>query len=400
MGEMYVSLREICDEKRTVTDAETNKTSARPVYFESMPALIEGAFEFVCLFDKMHREGKIYGSNRSDLFLFDLETGQMKFEGQQFVIPEGQESEQEKATVISEFLAPEILQMGMDGRTYYSMETDWYFLSVFLFEYFFHTGSPFEGKKMVNRCFLSPLEKETFRAEEGVFCMDPIDDSNEPVKGIQDKLIQYWGEYPEILQKTFQKAFMDGGNLINLRPNDLDWKNVLIKLSMNYIQCSCGFHGYSDKLIRQDDGTYICPKCKRTYYPLSNGMDTILLADGVKLYECQTGKDQFDKDTVTGIVIENKQHKGLYGIKNLSDGYWTGLFPGGKRKEISKGSAIPIWEDMQIAFEVGEDWSLKIMPGSRAVQTDDDTVIEDMTETAVAEIAAEPPVSGKDENHE
>ena len=48
MGEMYVSLREICDEKRTVTDAETNKTSARPVYFESMPALIEGGIR-VCV---------------------------------------------------------------------------------------------------------------------------------------------------------------------------------------------------------------------------------------------------------------------------------------------------------------------------------------------------------------
>ena len=43
--------------------------------------------------------------------------------------------------------------------------------------------------------------------------MEPGEEENIPVKGIQDKLIQYWNEYPEILQKMFQKAFLDGGRL-------------------------------------------------------------------------------------------------------------------------------------------------------------------------------------------
>lgn len=45
--------------------------------------------------------------------------------------------------------------------------------------------------------------------------MEPGEEENIPVKGIQDKLIQYWNEYPEILQKMFQKAFLDGEGLEN-----------------------------------------------------------------------------------------------------------------------------------------------------------------------------------------
>ncbi len=358
--ENIVSLEEICRETRQVTDQETGQVTMKPAYFASMSAMLEGAFQFVTFFEKLHERGRVYGCNRADLFSFHLETGEMTFAGKDYLTEEGTGSDMEKAVVISEFLAPEILELGIDSDTVYTRETDLYFMSVFLFEYFFHTGTPFEGKKMVNRCFLSPLEKEMYRAQEGVFCMDAADSSNEPVKGIQDKLIRYWEEYPEILRKIFRKAFMNGGNLVHLRPLELEWKNVLVSLAMDYQICSCGFHGYSFRLNQNEDGTFCCPKCGRIYYPLSNGMSTILLAEGTELHECQTGHNTYDKDTVTGVVVENKQHKGLYGLKNVSDGIWMGLFPDGNRREILKGQTIPIWNNIQVSFEVGEDWSLAI----------------------------------------
>ncbi len=143
----------------------------------------------------------------------------------EFLAPELAEAlaeEQEK--LLSETEEQETLET---FKECYSLETDRYFMAVYLFEYFFHTGSPFEGKKMVNRCFLSPEEKELFRAREGRFCMEPGEEENIPVKGIQDKLIQYWNEYPEILQKMFQKAFLDGGRLRELRPTEVDSKHSL-----------------------------------------------------------------------------------------------------------------------------------------------------------------------------
>lgn len=61
--------------------------------------------------------------------------------------------------------------------------------------------------------------------------MEPGEEENIPVKGIQDKLIQYWNEYPEILQKMFQKAFLDGGRLRELRPTEVDWKQLLVRMA-------------------------------------------------------------------------------------------------------------------------------------------------------------------------
>ncbi len=75
----------------------------------------------------------------------------------EFLAPELAEAlAEEKEKLLSETEEQETLET---FKECYSLETDRYFMAVYLFEYFFHTGSPFEGKKMVNRCFLSPRKK-------------------------------------------------------------------------------------------------------------------------------------------------------------------------------------------------------------------------------------------------
>lgn len=371
---VWASLREICDETRTVAD-ETGRKVKKTACFSTMKALLEGAFHLVEYFEKLHREGEVFRSNSADMFRFSLATGEMQKREPAKKEKEMGRTEDETAAAdvllaagpveINEFLAPELVECIKEGTTAeelpFTVETDRYFMAVFLFEYFFHTGSPFEGKKMVNRCFLSPLEKEVFRAEQGQFCMDLGENENTPVKGIQDKLIHYWEEYPDILKKMFQRAFMDGGTLCELRPTEVDWKQTLVRLMMDYQVCGCGFQGFSNRLRPKENGTLLCPVCGKTYYVLSDGMNRILLAEGVKLYACQTGRDAFDKDTVTAVVAENRQKKGLYGIKNVSKGVWRGLFPDGSTREIKEGQGIPIWNGMQVRFETGEEWSLRLM---------------------------------------
>lgn len=371
---VWASLREICDETRTVAD-ETGRRVKKTACFSTMKALLEGAFHLVEYFEKLHREGEVFRSDSADMFRFSLATGEMQRREPAKKEKEMGRTEDETAAAdvllaagpveINEFLAPELVECIKEGTTAeelpFTVETDQYFMAVFLFEYFFHTGSPFEGKKMVNRCFLSPLEKEVFRAEQGQFCMDLGENENTPVKGIQDKLIHYWEEYPDILKKMFQRAFMDGGTLCELRPTEVDWKQTLVRLMMDYQVCGCGFQGFSNRLRPKENGTLLCPVCGKTYYVLSDGMNRILLAEGVKLYACQTGRDAFDKDTVTAVVAENRQKKGLYGIKNVSRGVWRGLFPDGSTREIKEGQGIPIWNGMQVRFETGEEWSLRLM---------------------------------------
>ena len=338
-------------------------------HFTTMQAMIDGALAFVAFFEKLHLAGQVYASVRPDAFTFDMETGEMTVDAEGSIEEAGVKTMEIREEEITEFMAPELLESIMksreEGKNVYEAEfhadTDRYFMSVFLFEYFFHTGSPFEGKQMVNRCFLSPLEKEYYRVTDGCFCMEEGREDNGPVKGIQDKLIRYWHEYPEVLRKVFQRAFLGAGTLFTLRPTEVDWKSVLVKMFLDYKECSCGFRGFSRELVDCKNGTLACPKCGKIYYVLSNGMDRILLAQGEKLYECQTGRHAFDKDTVTGIVVENKNHKGLYGIKNLSKGEWRGFFPNGETKDIGQNQGIPIWDGMTLRFELGEDWSLRLL---------------------------------------
>ncbi len=371
-GVEMISLQEICEEYLLRKDKETGQIVGENAYFSSMGAMIDGALAFVRFFEKIHSQGKVYGSWDPDQFFFCRETGAMYFSGQDLVKPMEEAALEAEEINYTEFLAPELIEDlaarkadqetdGQEEAICFQLATDWYFMSVFLFEYFFHTGSPFEGKRMVNRVFLSPEEKELFRAREGAFCMEPGDHDNGPVTGIQDKLIRYWQEYPDFLQKTFQRAFLSGGIMEQLRPTELDWKQVLVHMAMDYKECTCGFRGFSSRLLPQDNKTLACPKCGKIYYPLSDGMDRILLASGEKLYECQTGRNPFDKDTVTGLVVENRQHPGLFGIKNVSDGEWRGFFPDHSTKYINKGQVIPIWSGMTLSFERGENWTLRVI---------------------------------------
>ncbi|MDO5147085.1 MAG: hypothetical protein Q4D60_08790 [Eubacteriales bacterium] len=372
MKKELFSLKEICGEERTETDGK-GRTKKRTVHFSSMEALIDGALHFVEFFERLHREGKVYRSSEAEGFLFSGRTGAL-------CVPASEEGPAE----LSEFLAPELVEAMAEGKMPeelpFTVETDRYFIAVFLFEYFFHTGSPFEGKRMVNRCFLSPMEKELFRAREGQFCMEVGEESNTPVKGIQDKLIFYWEQYPDILKKMFQRAFMDGGRICELRPTEVDWKQTFVRMAVDYKRCSCGFCGFSFSLEAKGNGTFACPDCGRVYYPLTNGMDRILLAAGEKLYECQTGKDVFDKEKVTAMVVENRQRKGLYGIKNMSGGVWVGRFPDGTVKEIGEGQGIPIWSGMSVRFEVGEEWHLR-----QISQTEGKEIGEDEQQVSGAE---------------
>lgn len=341
-----VSLSEIREEKRI---------------FSSMQALIQGAFSLVEYFEQIHKNGYVYGSNKTLPFLFSEQKGDLTGKGDEYLVKAYSFLPRDSFEV-NEFLAPELVEaVAADQELQVTMETDRYFLSVFLFEYFFHTGSPFEGKMMVNRCFLSPMEKEMYRTEKGQFCMDIGEVDNTPVKGIQDKLISYWKEYPQILHRMFQRAFIEGGTLSNLRPTEVDWKQALVRMAMDYQICGCGFKGFSFRLKEKENGTLICPKCGKVFYPLSNGMDRILLKEGGRLYACQTGRDPYDKDTVTGLIVENKRKKGLYGIKNVSNDVWRGMYPDNTVKEIGNGQGIPIWNGMKLRFELGEDWTLRLI---------------------------------------
>ena len=82
------------------------------------------------------------------------------------------------------------------------------------------------------------------------------------------------------------------------------------------------------------------------------------LYPGLKLYRCYTEKAE-DYETVTGEVIENRNKKGLFGIKNLSGKTWQTVFPNGEIREVPPGAGAPIWKGLKIDF--GNDVKARVL---------------------------------------
>ena len=89
----------------------------------------------------------------------------------------------------------------------------------------------------------------------------------------------------------------------------------------------------------------------------------------VKNGYAQITEHLFDRDA---LIVENRQKKGLYGIKNVSQGVWRGFYPDGKIKDIPNGQGIPIWNGMSVRFELGEEWNLRLMQQVEERKEDED----------------------------
>jgi hypothetical protein len=76
----------------------------------------------------------------------------------------------------------------------------------------------------------------------------------------------------------------------------------------------------------------------------------IPIYEGCKLYECDTVRLSDDFNKVTGEVIENKIHRGVFGVKNLSDKVWKAKMPNGEFKDINPNGGFPIWNGLEIDF--------------------------------------------------
>ena len=139
--DMMVTLSDIREEMHLVRDGETGKQVYQPAYFSDMKTLIQGAYSFASFFEKMHLQQKVYVGNDPSVFRFSLETGEMEYRGQDGFREISEDGEVlitgEDIIGINEFAAPELLAAVKEGETlHFNDETDRYFISVFLFEYF------------------------------------------------------------------------------------------------------------------------------------------------------------------------------------------------------------------------------------------------------------------------
>lgn len=343
------SLQDYAREKRVKGIGEEKDYTVR---FSTMRAMLSAARELVNLYEQWERQHLSYLDVREEAFLFDSKTGQMKFEDSGKIVGKG--LEQTKEQRMSFFAAPELLL----GKTLCATaETDNWTLAILLFELFYHGGHPLSGAESFQQIFLHPEDEYLWYAEHGIFNMEQNTCKNRPVHGIQGHLIRYWDYYPEVLQKAFEQTFLDGKDDPEKRLTPGGWKIVLNEM-MSQMPCNCGYSGFVSTYRKTGNGNYSCPRCGRIFYELSCQNRHIYISNGTKLYAYQLDPQDVDDQDIVAEVVENKQRKGLYGVKKLNDGSWKVLFPDQTEREVVRNQGAPIWSGLAITLENGDVWQI------------------------------------------
>lgn len=244
------------------------------------------------------------------------------------------------------YMAPEVVM----GKKHAGMESDLYSLAVVLFMLLF-IAHPLEGR-LIHSCPCITIKLvRRFYAEHPVFVMDPKDQSNRPVMGIDNNIISRWPCYPKAIQNLFIRSFTDGLHDASYRVRENEWIDCIDKMIDSIVVCPmCGGEQFYNN-PQNSENYFHCEDCGskiRKPFIFSFGSKKKCLNLGSEIY---SGEIEGVEGGIVGEVIESVKHKGLWGLKNLSDDIWKARFTNGKEKEYEKGRTVPLFKDTEIIME-------------------------------------------------
>lgn len=339
----YDSFVDILNMYRLSVDPATGKGIKEKVQFASLFAMITAAINIINAFRQLHRAGKSYQDLNDGGFFIDTKTGDVLVCDCDNIAPEGYNF---GIGGKPGYMAPEVVR----GIAKPDVQTDKYSLGVVLFKLLFR-GDPLEGEKVVKSVCLTEESELLHYGKDAVFVFDPDNDTNRPVRGIHDNVIKLWPIYPSYIRNAFTDLFTNGIKKPNKRLIENEWQKLFVRLRSEIIPCVCGRTTYSSMFETTDHGTLKCRKCGSEYPILKFDNGSIIpLYENCRLYACNTKKGSDDFNTVTGEVIENALHKGVFGIKNLSGETWSVTLSGKGTKTIDSGKGFPIMNGIVIDF--------------------------------------------------
>ena len=315
------------------------------VRFASLDVMITAAIRIVMAFRALHMSGKSYQDLNDGGFFVNTRTGDILVCDCDNVAPDG---ENFGIGGMPGFMAPEVVR----GVAKPGVLTDRYSLAVVLFKMFFR-GDPLEGRKVL-QCVVMTEENDLIHyGKDPVFVYDPNNDSNRPVAGVHNNVIALWNIYPDFIKEAFTLSFTYGIREPNARIIEKHWVHMLIQLKLDIIHCGCGRTAFSSTFEKKGEHALVCQNCGEVTYILSVKDYELPLNEGARLYRCLTERNNDDFETVTGVVIENRVKRGLFGIRNQSRKVWKAVFPDQSVREVGPGKTVPVWKELSIEFDDG-----------------------------------------------
>ena len=309
--------------------------------FSSISAIVTAALQIVNGFRELHRRGQSYQDLNDGNFFINPQTGDVLICDNDNVAPYG-----ENLGIVGKcrYMAPEVVL----GKKNPDIHTDRFSLSVVLFMLFF-LSHPLEGKRTLCPCLTEALEKK-FYGSEPVFIYDEKNDTNRPARGVHTNALRFWNVYPDFFHDEFQKAFSNDA-LMNSehRLTENEWQKTLINLRDSLIVHSCGEETFVNVKSKQN----LCMNCDKPIITIPNlkvKKYNIALYPNKKLYECHIESDSDEYKIIVGEVIQSKNDKSIWGIRNLSNKTWYMIYPDNSQKPIKKDEVVLIANNIRINF--------------------------------------------------
>ena len=294
-------------------------------------------------FQTLHREGYSYQDINDGNFFVDANTGDVLICDNDNVAPYGTWMGMAGK---DRYMAPEVVL----GTKHAGMESDLFSMAVVLYMLLF-ISHPLEGRNVHSCPCLTTKFMKKFYAEQPVFVYDPHNDTNRPVKGIDNNIITLWPLYPQKLKDLFTRSFTSGLKDAAYRVRENEWIECFEEMINNLVICPvCGGEQFYERRL-DGKNTFICEDCKseiRKPFILIDKAKTKNLFVGIELTEKNTaGKAS---NTISGRIIESMKHPGLWGIINLSDESWSAILSNGKTVIAGKNEIIPLYANSIVNF--------------------------------------------------
>ncbi len=317
-------------------------------FFKSDIAVINAGLHLANGFMKLHREGYSYQDLNDGNFFINPEDGDV-------LICDNDNVSTKNLGIAGKcrYMAPEVVK----GKEKPNSYTDRFSLAIVLFMHFFRSH-PFEGARTVESpCITDAMEKKYFGTNP-IFCFDPNNSSNRPVKGVHNDIIRLWPMYPKYIQQAFTDVFTRGVNDVSERLTARQWKKLLLRLRNETVNCPyCSCENTMDVLCLKGDAAIKCFECGSVLKkPMSLSVKghRVALYPKTKLYACHMEGNDDDFTTVAAEVVKNKYNPDIWGIRNLTDEMWILTTPTGRQKVYNKYDVVPIIENVKIDFDAVE----------------------------------------------
>jgi eukaryotic-like serine/threonine-protein kinase len=254
------------------------------------------------------------------------------------------------------FMAPEVVR----GKARPSTQTDLFSLAVLLFLMLIN-HHPLEGAKESSiHCFDLPAMTRLYGSEP-VFIFDPVDKSNQPVRGLHDNALVFWPLYPAFLKNLFTQSFTDGiRDPDHGRVRETTWRTAMGRLRDAIFYCSCGAENFYDAdALRAGDGqSGSCWKCARALQlppRMRIGKSIVMLNHDSRLYGHHLDDAAaFDFRKPVAEVTRHPSDPGRWGLKNLTSERWTAVSTDGTVRDVEPGRNVLLAVGTRIHFGKAE----------------------------------------------